>query len=88
MLAFLEERFQWEWAVRAAWSERVGAYGFDAEKGEETDPGQAPHLISWEGFSAFWGLKMNVSCSSRYLSCSHVESLLQMKDSGHRLKNL
>lgn len=52
------------------------------------DPGKAPNLISCEAFSAFWVLKMNVSCSSRCLSCSHVESLLQMKDSGHSLNTL
>lgn len=51
-------------------------------------PRQALHLMSWAGFSAFWVLKMSVSCSSRCLSCSHTESLLQMKDRGHSWNSL
>lgn len=48
----------------------------------------ALHLISWVALSAFWVLKTSVSCSSRCLSCSHVESLLQRKDRGHRWNTL
>ena len=101
MLAFLEEGVQQEWAVSTAWLDRVSKDGSGAEKGVgrrgvaydasgwcRADPGQVPNLISWEGFSAFWVLKMSVSCSSRCLSCSQVESLLQMKDSGHSLNTL
>ena len=44
---------------------------------------QRPHLISWAGPSALWVLTTSVSWSSRCLSCSQVDSLLQMKDSGH-----
>lgn len=100
MLAFLKGEFQREWVVRVAWPERVSTYRFGAEIGWgrgwicgasgccRGDPGQTLYLISWEGFSAFWGLKMSLSCSSRCFSCSHVESLLQMKDNGHSLNTL
>lgn len=96
MLAFLEGGVQQERVVRVAWPERVSLGRPAVGKGLGPwrvwplwrRPGQDPHLISWAGLSAFWVLKMSVSCSSRCLSCSHVESLLQMKDSGHSLNTL
>ena len=95
MLAFLEGGVQQERVVRVAWPERVSLGRPAVGKGLGPwrvwplwRPGQAPHLISWAGFLAFRVLKMSVSCSSRCLSCSHVESLLQMKDSGHSLNTL
>lgn len=68
-----------------AWCKEVGG---DARLATMKETQAGLHLISWVGFSAFWVLKTSVSCSSRCLSCSHTESLLQTRDRGHSLNSL